>query len=62
MLKTAVIGVGNMGSKYAKLLWDKKINGLELTALTRVRSPYDIPLNEAITSGVPVFDSADKFF
>lgn len=32
MIKTAIIGVGNMGSKYAKLLQDDSINGMKLVA------------------------------
>ncbi len=34
-MKTAVVGVGNMGSKYASLIFDRKIAGMELAALTR---------------------------
>ncbi len=62
MQKTAVIGVGNMGSKYASLIWDKKIDGLELAALTRLRSPYREMFQGAIDSGIPVFESADDIF
>lgn len=62
MLKTAVIGVGNMGSKYASLLQEKKIQGMELAALTRLRSPYRELLQPSIDAGVPVFESADLLF
>ncbi len=62
MLKTAVIGVGNMGSKYASLLQDKKIFGMELSALTRLRSPYREILQPSIETGVPVFESAELLF
>lgn len=62
MIKTAVIGVGNMGSKYASMLFEKKIDGMELAALTRLRPPYDEKLGEAVKSGIPVFDSAEKLF
>ncbi len=61
-LKTAVIGVGNMGSKYAALLQDNKISGMELSALTRLRSPYKEMLLPSIEAGVPVFESADLLF
>lgn len=62
MLRTAVIGVGNMGSRYASLLQEKKIPGMELSALTRLRSPYREMLQPSIEAGVPVFESADLLF
>ncbi len=40
MIKTAVIGVGNMGSKYASILQDGFVEGMELAALTRVKDSY----------------------
>ena len=62
MIRTAVIGVGNMGSKYAAILQDKLIDGMELSALTRVREPYRSLLQKSIDSGIPVFESSDKLF
>lgn len=34
-MKTAVIGVGNMGSKYGPMILDGNIKGMELCAVTR---------------------------
>ena len=62
IIKTAVIGVGNMGSKYAAILQDKLVDGIELTALTRVRDSYRGLLQRSIDSGVLVFESADALF
>lgn len=62
MLRVAVIGVGNMGSKYAQLLQDNKIEGACLAALTRVKEPYRTMLSPAIDSGIPVYESADLLF
>lgn len=62
MLKTAVIGVGNMGSKYAALLQDGKISGMKLAALTRVRDSYRELLAKSISEGVPIYESADLLF
>lgn len=62
MMKVAIIGVGNMGSKYARLIQDKKIEGFSLAALTRVREAYQDGLKESIENGVPVFESADALF
>ena len=58
MMKTAVIGVGNMGSKYASLIQNGQIPGLELAAVTRVRDPY----RKLISEEVPVFESSDALF
>ena len=51
-----------MGSKYASLIFDGKIKGMELAALTRMRPPYSGMLKAAVDSGVSVFDSADDIF
>ena len=61
-MKTAVIGVGNMGSRYASLVQNGKIDGLELAALTRVRGTYRALLLPSIEAGIPVFESADTLF
>lgn len=62
MRKIAVIGVGNMGSKYASILQAGDISGAELAALTRVKEPYRELLQNSIDSGVPVYESADALF
>jgi len=59
MIRIAVIGVGNMGSKYASILQDGLIEGAELAALTRVRGTYKELLQKSIDGGVPVYESAD---
>lgn len=59
MIKTAVIGVGTMGSKYAFHIWNNKIDGMSLAALTRVRDEYKEMLLPAIESGVPIYESAE---
>lgn len=62
MIKAAVIGVGNMGSKYASILQDGLVDGMELAALTRVRGTYKDLLQKSIDGGVPVYKSADDLF
>ncbi|MBP5603071.1 MAG: Gfo/Idh/MocA family oxidoreductase [Treponema sp.] len=62
MMKTAVIGLGNMGSKYACLIQDGNISGMELAALTRIKEQYQKALEASINKGIPVFDSADDLF
>ena len=61
-IKTAVIGVGNMVSRYAALVQDGRIDGLELAALTRVRGTYRDMLLPSIEAGIPVYESADDLF
>ena len=62
MIKTAVIGVGNMGSKYASLIQDGLIQGMELSAITRVRGTYREMLLPSIEAGMPVYETADDLF
>ncbi len=62
MLRMAVIGVGNMGSRYAALLQDGKIAGAELVALTRVKDKYRECLKKTLESGIPVYETADLLF
>lgn len=60
--KVAVIGVGNMGGRYARLLQDGAVEGMELAALTRVRGTQREQLAPSIVAGVPVYASADELF
>ena len=62
MIKTAVIGLGNMGSKYACMIQDGNISGMELAALTKIKEQYQKALEASINKGIPVFDSADDLF
>ena len=62
MIRVAVIGVGNMGSKYASILQDKLVDGAELVALTRVRDSYRDLLKASLDAGVQVYESADALF
>ena len=62
MIRTAVIGVGNMGSRYASIIQDGQAKGMELAAITRVRGAYREKLLPSIEKGVPVYESADVLF
>jgi len=67
MIRTAVIGIGNMGSKYASMIQDGNIRGLSLAAITRIRSSgsqpaYSEQLAPSLDAGLPVFESADALF
>lgn len=51
-----------MGSKYASLIQDGMIKGMELGAITRVRGDYKEILLPSIQSGVPVYETGDALF
>ena len=57
-MRTAVIGVGMMGSRYANMLLEGKINGLELCALTRVKEEF----RKKLPNDFPIYQSADALF
>lgn len=62
MIRTAVIGVGNMGSRYASIIQDGQAEGMELAAITRVCGAYREKLLPSIEKGIPVYESADILF
>lgn len=61
-IRVGVIGVGNMGSKYAGMLAAGEIPGMELAAVTRVRQEYREGLKDALDGGLPVYSSADALY
>lgn len=61
-LNVAVIGMGNMGSKYAELIARGKINGMQLAAVTRVRPERMEVLKEILPEGLPIYQSADELY
>ncbi len=61
-VRVGVIGVGNMGSKYAQLIANGRIAGLRLEAVTRVRPEYREKLQGALDAGLRVYESADALF
>ena len=60
MIRTAVIGMGNMGSRYASILHSGTVSGLELSAVTRIKETYRDRLNTSIERDIPVYESAEK--
>lgn len=61
-LRTAVIGIGNMGSKYASFIQDGLIRGLTLSAVTRIRENHKPLFADSLAAGLPVYSSADALF
>ena len=61
-MKTAIIGVGIMGSKYASFIRNGKVDGMELCALTRVKDVYKESIFPEGEVDVPIYESADALF
>ena len=61
-LRMAVIGMGNMGSKYAEMIAAGKIPGMELAAVTRVRPERMEVLRDILPEQLPVYPSADALY
>lgn len=62
MLKTAVIGMGNMGSQYAAMIASQKTEGLELAAVTRISEERMAALKDILPQGLPVYQSAKRLY
>ncbi|OUQ38027.1 Gfo/Idh/MocA family protein [Faecalibacterium sp. An121] len=61
-IRTAVIGMGNMGSQYAALLAAGQVPGMELAAVTRVRPEMLAARGLVLPVGLPVYPTADALF
>lgn len=61
-LRIGIIGVGNMGSKYARLISEGKINGCTLAALTRIGAAYREQLIPYLDENITLYESADELF
>ena len=62
MVRIVIIGMGNMGSKYAKMILDGTICDVELAAVTRVRPERLDGLEELVEQKIPIYQSADELF
>ena len=58
-IRTAVIGMGNMGSQYAALLAAGAVPGMALAAVTRVRPEMLAARGLALPAGLPVYQTAE---
>ena len=61
-IRTAVIGMGNMGSQYAALLVSGAVPGMCLAAVTRVRPETLAARHLTLPEGLPVFQTAEQLF
>ena len=62
MVRIVIIGMGNMGSKYARMILDGTVHDVELVAVTRVRPERLDGLKELVEQKIPIYQSADELF
>ncbi len=61
-MKLAIIGMGIMGCRYAKMISDGLVKGVEITAVTRITPERKALLKEIFDKGAVVFQSAEELF
>lgn len=62
MQTTAIIGMGNMGSQYARLISEGKIEGMTLAAVTRIRPERYEKLKDILPKDLPIYQSGEELF
>lgn len=61
-MKLAIIGMGIMGCRYAKMISDGYVKNTEITAVTRISEERKRELKELFATGVSVFNTADELY
>ena len=62
MIKVGIIGMGNMGSGYARKIYNGYVHGMEIGAVTRIKPERLELLPELVENQVPIYESAEKLF
>ena len=62
MVRVGIVGMGNMGSGYARMIYNGYVPGMEIGAVTRIKPERLETLPELIENNVPIFDSAEVLF
>ncbi|MBQ8823455.1 MAG: Gfo/Idh/MocA family oxidoreductase [Lachnospiraceae bacterium] len=62
MIRVGIIGMGNMGSKYARMIYDGDVPGMEIGAITRIKPERLEELPELTKHQVPIYASAQELF
>lgn len=62
MAKVAIIGMGNMGSKYAVMIAQGKINNMELVAATRIHQERYEEIKDILPDNLKIYQSGDLLF
>ena len=61
-MKVAVLGMGNMGSKYAAFIAQGKVKGMELEAVTRIRPERMETLKNILPEKLKIYETAERLF
>lgn len=61
-MKTAIIGMGNMGSKYARMILEGKAGDMELAAVTRIRQERMDFLRDVFPKDLKIYQSAEELY
>ncbi len=61
-MKLAIIGMGIMGCRYAKMISDGSVKNVEITAVTRIAPERKAALSEIFEKGAMIFQTADELF
>ena len=61
-MRVGIIGMGNMGSKYAAMIVNGQVKGMELVAATRVSQERWAPLKDKVSEEFRLYDSGDELY
>ena len=61
-MKAAIIGMGNMGSKYCKMIAEGKVEGMSVIAGTRIRPERLEALKDILPEDFKIYESGDKLY
>ncbi len=62
MVKLAIIGMGNMGCQYARMILDGAVSEVEIAAITRIKPERLQKLQEIAERSIPIYPSAAELF
>lgn len=59
-VRIGIIGMGNIGCQYARMILEGKVPGMELAAVTRIRRDLKEEMMKCLPEGLPVFQSDEE--
>ncbi|MDL2301817.1 Gfo/Idh/MocA family oxidoreductase [Lachnospiraceae bacterium OttesenSCG-928-D06] len=61
-VRMGILGMGNMGCQYAKMIVEGKIPGMELAAVSRIKSDRVEKVREFLPKDIPVMETMEELF
>lgn len=61
-MKIAIIGMGNMGSKYARMILEGRVSNMEISAVTRIRPERMEFLKDVFPENLRIYPSAEELY